>query len=170
MEHSFYELKVKRASLAAEARIIKRLAQSRLQQARRVEAKYGVKEGEVTPARRSFESLETHRRKVVGQEARCTHLAAMFLRGVDRQDVEHPLLTKTLPSRDRVEAIVTTFCKTDKRELLQNFAQWWDHWSTPEARRSIQAREAARRQEVRAGKPARDAARKESRAGAMQTA
>lgn len=130
--HSYYQLKAKRLHLAAEARIIRRLELNRLQRARQLEEKYpdtplpGSEEIPPTDARSTFNSLHHHRRAAVRPEARATHVAAMFLKGVPYSRVEDPETRHTEPKWDRVEAIVKSFCTGDSRVMLQRLAGWRD--------------------------------------------
>lgn len=165
MEHQFYELKVKRGTLAAEARILKRLSHARLTEARRVKAKFGDPTGN---ARMHYESLSGHYHSVVKPEGRASHLAAMFLKGTPRQEVEHPLLTRKMPDRTRVEAIVRNFTGGDSQELMKAFSAWWDEYSTPEGRAAFQQRLDEKRHVYRSGKPERDAHRRAERLKAAQ--
>lgn len=127
--HSYYQLKVKRNHLASEARIIRRIELKRLERARKIERKYPAAEGEpqkISLPRLDYTSLNEHRVKGLRPEARATHLAAMFLKGVDLSRVEDPERTQTSPDWKRVENIVSRFATGDSRVILQRFAEWRD--------------------------------------------
>lgn len=156
MKHKQTELKVKRNTLAAEARVIRNLARAKLRNARRIEAKYNVAE---SAARLGYLSLAGHNRHIVRPEARCTHLAAMFLKGVPLEAVENPCLTKTFANRKRVEDIIKSFSTEDSRVVLQQFAEWWDNGRGPEA----QAQGWASYKLLKAAQQARNLSKLESR-------
>jgi hypothetical protein len=109
------ELKVKACSLAAEARIIRNL-ELRLK-----------RKGLSNNQRRSdqFFSLQTHRRRDVRFEARATHLARAFLKGIPYGKLEAKCYTN--PPMNRAEEIATKFSSFDKRIIAQRFAAWKPH-------------------------------------------
>lgn len=109
------ELKVKVASLAAEAIIIRRL-QARIA---RAASRRGVAKG-LSP---DWVSLQEHRRGVIRHEARHSHLAYGFLRGTPYAKIEAKCWTK--PDWAKVEAMAKRFAKDmDERTLKQRFAEW----------------------------------------------
>lgn len=110
-------LKVKIKSLAEEARIIRRetkLAKST-----------SIKNG-----------LAEHRKGVVREEARLTHLAYGFLRGREYRQME--AITHTTPNWDRVRKMVSKYGthfaaygyenwkqeREDREQLLKRFDEW----------------------------------------------
>ena len=115
-------LKIKGLSLAAEARILKRLERSR----------------RTHPKLR--ESIHLHRVHEVRSEARSTHLALGFLRGRAYGKMELPLVdfnlqerqvntTKTVPNWKRVEQLVRKYGQkyfADERAMMQAFSDWKD--------------------------------------------
>ena len=116
-------LKVKGLSLAAEARIIKRLEKARNSH----------------PKLRA--SLHLHRTVEVRNEARSTHLALGFLRGTPYTKMELPLrplnaghlksknATRTAPDWKRVEQLVLKYGQQyfdSEQDLRQKFAEFKD--------------------------------------------
>lgn len=115
-------LKIKGLSLAAEARILKRLERSR----------------RTHPKLR--ESIHLHRVHEVRSEARSSHLALGFLRGRAYSTMEQPLInfklqerqpntTKTVPNWKRVEQLVRKYGLKyfdSEQTLMQRFAEWKD--------------------------------------------
>jgi hypothetical protein len=107
-------VKVKVASLAAEARIIRRMELSLKRR--------GMKGDH--PARFG---LSQHRRTVVRKETRLSHLAYGFLKGRDYRQMEAKTYTP-LNQTDwqRVERIIKTYGQPqeDPRDLMQRFSEW----------------------------------------------
>lgn len=116
-------LQIKGLSLAAEARIIKRLEQSKRR----------------NPKLRA--SLHLHRVNEVRSEARSTHLALGFLRGRTMAEMEKPLrpenqghvatknMTRTAPNWKRIEQLVNKYGVQyfeTAQELAQKFAEFKD--------------------------------------------
>jgi len=114
-------LKIKGLSLAAEARIIKRLEKNRSQ----------------NPNLRA--KLYQHRTVDVRNEARSTHLALGFLRGTTMQQMERPLklnrvkgdknFTRTAPNWKRIEQLVNKYGGQyfeNPQDLAQRFAEFKD--------------------------------------------
>lgn len=114
------ELKVKRLTLGAEARIIKSQAASLWHKAtadaEKLPETVTADELRNSPAWRRIErrrckanSLDYHRRHVVRPEARAAHLAHAFLRGHLYARIEDPEKTKTLPDAKKVAKNLVTF-------------------------------------------------------------
>lgn len=116
-------LRIKGLTLAAEARIIKRLEKNR------------------SANKNLRNSLYEHRVKVVRSEARSNHLALGFLRGNTMQQMERPLrpanqghvatknMTRTAPDWKRIEQIVTKYGQNyfeNPQDLAQKFAEFKD--------------------------------------------
>lgn len=116
-------LKIKGLSLAAEARIIKRLEKAR----------------NTNPNLRK--SLHLHRTQEVRSEARSTHLALGFLRGNTMQQMERPLrpenqghvatknMTRSAPNWKRIEQLVNKYGGQyfdSPQDLAQRFAEFKD--------------------------------------------
>jgi hypothetical protein len=114
-------LKIKGLSLAGEARIIKRLEKSR-----QTHPKLAA-------------SLHMHRTHEVRSEARSTHLALGFLRGVPYKAMELPLrplneghkrslnMTRTAPDWKRVEQLVNKYGQQyfeGAQDLTGKFTEW----------------------------------------------
>jgi len=106
-------LKVKVTSLAAEARIIRKL--ERHEKAKR-------KPG--SPPSAAFFGLQSHRRFDVRNEARSACLAYGFLRGVPYSAMEAKAYQP--PNWKRVEQLVGKYAEGDQREVMQHFSQWKD--------------------------------------------
>lgn len=126
------ELKVKACSLAAEARIIRKL-ELRLKRRKSSSGKIlaGLRNG---LAADQFFRLQCHRRKEVRQEARATHLARMFLKGREYRIAEQT--AEALPDFKRISEIATKYGEGNKKLIAQTFGQWREaalnHWvSTP---------------------------------------
>lgn len=105
-------LKVKVASLAAEARIIRKL-------------ELRLKRKGVRGDHPSRMSLSSHRRFVVRRECRLSHLAYGFLRGRPYKAMEaktHDPLTKA--DWDRVAKMVEKYGSGDPRASMQKFEEW----------------------------------------------
>lgn len=116
-------LKIKGLSLAAEARIIKRLEKARGQN-KDLAAK-----------------LHLHRTIEVRSEARSTHIALGFLRGTEMSQMERPLrpadhghiatknMTRSAPNWKRIEQLVNKYGVSyfeTPQELAQKFAEFKD--------------------------------------------
>lgn len=116
-------LKIKGLTLAAEARIIKKLEQNRRS----------------NPDLRK--SLHLHRTIEVRSEARSTHIALGFLRGTSMQQMERPLrpvgeghvatknMTRTAPNWKRIEQLVNKYGQQyfdNPQALAQAFAEFKD--------------------------------------------
>jgi hypothetical protein len=108
-------LKVKVTSLAEEARIIRRIA-------RKVRAAHDRKRhpGDVPP--QAWFGLNAHRTFDVRREARSSHLAYGFLRGVPYRAMEEK--AHEAPNWKRVEQLVTKYGEGDPRERMQRFSEW----------------------------------------------
>ena len=114
-------LKIKGLSLAAEARILKRLEKSRMHPKLR-------------------ENIHLHRVHQVRSEARSTHLALGFLRGTSYLKMELPLMdfhkegrqlhtTKTRPDWKRIEQLVRKYGPKyfeSEQDMMQKFVEWKD--------------------------------------------
>lgn len=115
--HSPIELKIKAASMAAEARIIRNL-EKRLKRA-------GLFAGKHAERRRTdFFNIQFHRRFDVRLEARATHLARTFLKGQPYSIVEQSHSTPA-PFK-RASEIATKYSKDDKRIVAQGWQAWQD--------------------------------------------
>jgi hypothetical protein len=116
-------LKIKGLTLAAEARIIKKIEKNRRR----------------NPEQRK--SLYLHRTNEVRSEARSTHLAFGFLRGRTMQQMERPLrpldqghvrtknMTRTAPDWKRIETLVSVHGGEyfdNPQALAQRFAEFKD--------------------------------------------
>jgi len=114
------ELKVKAASLAAEARIIRRLE---LRLKRRKTASGKMKAGLRDPRNcEPFFKLQDHRRKEVRSEARATHLARTFLKGQPYELVEQKAYD--WPPLKRAGEIAAKYAAGDKRIVAQRWEEW----------------------------------------------
>ena len=113
-------LKVKYASLAEEAKIIRRLERKALKRARRVKA--WSEQYPLTNDAKVFQSLRCHRKEVVRPEARSTHLAYGFLRGRDYKQIESKCYNQ--PDWPRIEKLIEKYGEGDKRDLMQRFSEW----------------------------------------------
>lgn len=117
------KLAVKFLSLAAEARIIKKLEQNRRRN------------------KNLRNDLYLHRTREVRSEARSTHLARGFLKGHNYGEMEMPLrprdeghvatkgMTRTYPDFDRIQQLIEKFgidYFDSKQQLTQQFAEWRD--------------------------------------------
>lgn len=113
-------LKIKIASLAAEAKIIK---------ANERKWKAAPRKGSADPHPMFF-SLQGHRLGVVRPEARCSLLAYGFLRGRRYRQLEakcHPESDEAYKQRwNRVQEIVARFSGGDKRDIAQRLTEWKD--------------------------------------------
>lgn len=116
------ELKVKRLSLAAESKIIRRLEKAKARSANR--ARKAAKDGLAQLSEAERHSLYLHRINVVRKEARASHLADGFIRGVPYAVMENFAYSE--PEWDRVERIATKFTTEDERVVKQRFAEWLD--------------------------------------------
>ena len=105
------DLKVKKETLAAEARIIRR-------QEKRFKKRWG---GE----HKGFQSMYRHRIDVVRPASRAHCLAYGFLR--DREYSVMEVLSYTNPDWVEVEKIAVRFSTADERETKQRFAEWLGH-------------------------------------------
>lgn len=114
------ELKVKAASLAAEARIIRRLE---LRLKRRQTASGKPRAGLRDPRNAEpFFKLQAHRRIDIRYEARATHLARTFLKGVPYGTAEQK--THCWPPLKRAGEIAAKYAVGDKRIVAQRWEQW----------------------------------------------
>ncbi|WP_293862443.1 hypothetical protein [uncultured Alsobacter sp.] len=109
-------LKVKIMSLAAEARIIRKLQNRR--------AAYLVAKHLAKGLDREWSGLHAHRRFDVRCETRSAHLAYGFLRGRPYRAMEAKCWQG--PDWKRVQQLVEKFGEGDRRELVQKFAEWKD--------------------------------------------
>lgn len=137
------ELKVKICSLAAEARIIRRLEKQKRDQARRArgwrqavavddkgraKTKWFKEVDAPDTAQYSddhlakYQSLRAHRILDVRKEARASQLAYGFLRGRDYKQMEQKCYTE--PNWSKVQDIAERFSGEDKRIVAQRFAAW----------------------------------------------
>lgn len=111
------ELKIKALSLVAEAHIIRRY-ESKIAKAR----SYWMREGH-RHLNAQFISLQNHRKLDVRREARATHLARMFLKGVDYLAVEQKCYEQ--PNWDKVFKMVVCYGGVlDSRVVAQRFEEW----------------------------------------------
>ena len=117
-------LRIKGLSLAAEARIIKKIEQNR------------------RTNKDLRAALHHHRTVDVRNEARATNLARGFIRGLAHHHIEQPLrplneghisttgYTRTHPNWDRVFQLVKKYGLKyfySEQEMAQKFAEWRDH-------------------------------------------
>lgn len=120
IEHQHLELKIKRASLAAESVIIKNYEGAlRERILARLERSLAV---DKLRDRRS--SLHNHRMNVVRRESRAAHLASCFLRHVPYEAVESPEHTRTIPDWKRVKEIAKTFSSLGENALQSGLLEW----------------------------------------------
>lgn len=126
------ELKIKRASLAAESKLIRR-QELRLAKARVRMRKYAKEHDNIDPSSmkgwnenlNTNVSLHTHRTHDVRKEARSSHLAYCFLKGTPYLKVEHKCYEN--PDFDKVTRLVIKFGgEKDERVIRQKLAQWFD--------------------------------------------
>lgn len=112
-------LKVKIASLAAEARIIRRYENRLLKKLRKIPN--WPDEGKPDEIR-AFGTLRYHRKWDVRREARSSCLAYGFLRGRSYKALEKTC--RHSPDWKRVESIINSFSVGDKRDVAQRFSEW----------------------------------------------
>lgn len=120
-------LKVKADSLAAEARIIRRLERQQRDRARALRARASSRDTlipSLDAAEQRRLGLYRHRTVDVRRAARTAHLALGFLRGRAYHEMERK--TYAAPSFDEVEKLVRRYGEGDQRELVQRFANWLD--------------------------------------------
>lgn len=114
-------LKVKFKSLAEEAKII------RIEE-RRVKAHSSYKkeceENEWGEQRRLLHGLKSHRKRVVRTEARATHLARGFLKGVAYKAMESKVHVGNEPNWSYIQKMAEKYGTEDKRVIAQKFAEW----------------------------------------------
>ena len=101
-------LKVKTQTLAAEARIIRRLE-------RNAKRRYGGEHG-------LFKSLYQHRIGVVRSAARNHHLALGFLRGRSYRQMED--FARSTPDWQEIERQAIRFAGEEEQVVKQRFAEW----------------------------------------------
>ena len=100
-----HQLKIKFLSLAAEARVIKAQEKRTLAKMRKRRAK----QKPVDNLKFQWNSMRDHRRQWVRPEARATHLARAFIKGVPYAKVEDPeKTTKPLPAT-RITQLVRSY-------------------------------------------------------------
>jgi hypothetical protein len=125
---SLLYLKVKRLSLADEARTIRRL-EKRKKKTEKAQRKYHKDSGLNTPFVSEFEGRGLHHRRtvVVRKEARAAHLAYMFLKGVPYASVESKCNEQ--PDWGRVVDIAEKFCDVSRWEedILDSVDEWANH-------------------------------------------
>lgn len=96
------ELKIKRLTFAAEAKIIKAEEHKALNEGRKRRA--GNRPFDLSYAQ--YNTLRDHRRKVLRPVARINHLAHAYLKGMPYAKVENPLNTKiTSPATELIKVI-----------------------------------------------------------------
>lgn len=117
-------LKVKAASLAAEARIIRKLEQKTRAYLRRTPNWPDDPKLLENGAAVAFWGLRNHRTNEVRREARATCLAIGFLRGRPYKTLEAKCYTP--PDWKRVQTLIEKYGEGDKRDLVQRFAEWKD--------------------------------------------
>lgn len=114
------ELKVKALSLSAEAVIIRRLER------KLAKARSAWNRSQNVHVRDKFLSLQHHRKQVVRPEARATHLARMFLKGLDYLQVENKC--NEAPNWKKVLELILRYGPSapgwDKRDANQRFEEW----------------------------------------------
>lgn len=128
------ELKIKAKSLTAEARIIRSIERRLRKQINRLKANAfrepksdEDRERWISEARAKRDGVQSHRRFIVGAEARNTHLARGCLRGVPYRAMEtkvHPVNRLTAGDWKAIDAMVTRYGEGDKRDLAQRLEQW----------------------------------------------
>lgn len=145
-------LKVKRKTLASEARIIRELEKKKLRHARALLGIFSKKhdKGEEKPQKpeytydhlsgddvltfadkhyAEFWGLNRHRHQVVRKAARISHLAHNFMKGTPYEVVEK-IITSELPNVDRLIQEVSKFSNTDRANdteqtlLRERVIQW----------------------------------------------
>lgn len=129
------ELKVKAASLAAEAVIIRRL-ERKLKKARAKTAMWIKKHApneqsdmvaHLTAQDAQIANLYAHRTEDVRSEARDTHLARMFMKGLDYANVERFCWPENAPDMEHIKYMVDRYDqRTDEREIMQAWARFTD--------------------------------------------
>lgn len=91
------------------------------------EVKQGVLDQQKQINMKSMNNLHRHGVDVVQAEARSTHLARNFLKGVPYKSVESKLRENTPPPNfHNIEIMVKKYGKGDSRVLMQNLSQWID--------------------------------------------
>jgi len=123
------QLKIKAASLAAEARIIRGI-EVRLKKRRTAAGKerVGLRDPRIYD---QYRGIHDHRCKDIRSEARATHLARTFLRGqlycVAEQKVH------SWPPFERARQIAAKYAAGDKQDVAQAWERWLQeakaHWS-----------------------------------------
>ena len=116
------KLKIKSKHLAAESKIIRK-EELKLRQ----KVRYRIQRGKDNIERLQGDlwSLGYHRKNIVRQAARNTHLAYNFLRGNDYAVVENES-TRTQPNWNEIERMALSYSTEDKRVTKQKFAEWKD--------------------------------------------
>lgn len=109
--HHSHELKIKGMSLAAEARIIRKIEKSLFRAARHHPG-----------CREKAESLFWHRMDDVRPEMRDTYLAYGFLKGRPYKDLEAKRYTN--PDWDNIARMIDKYGMGDVRERQQHFERW----------------------------------------------
>lgn len=123
-------LKIKAKSLAEEGRIIrleerKQGPRHKLVEYRRPSGKVVLKRIKVHDGHPDVrQSLREHRIRVVRPEARATHLAYGFLRGLGYRQVEKTVREDNEPNWSRVVQLVSKYGDMDKRVAAQELAEW----------------------------------------------
>lgn len=112
-------LKVKIASLADEARIIRRYERRALKSLRRTR---NWPEALPWDKQKTFFGLRQHRIWDVRREARSSCLAYGFLRGHTYRQLEAKCYTA--PDWKRIEKLIERYGEGDKRDLAQRFSEW----------------------------------------------
>jgi hypothetical protein len=79
-------------------------------------------------AMKAFWGLRHHRTWDVRNEARSSHVAYGFLRGLPYSRIEGS--AKTSPDWSRVEALIRKYGEDDIRDRMQRFAEWRDSVTT----------------------------------------
>lgn len=120
--HFSYELKIKGCSLAAEAKIIRRL-EKRLLRARHRNPQ----------CQDEAFKLRNHRIGAIRHEARDTLLAFGFMRGKTYKTMEPKRYSD--PNWTNIHRLAATYGTSSKTECAQNFERWKQEASEPEKRK-----------------------------------
>lgn len=128
------ELKIKTKHLSSESKIIRK-EELKLKKQIRSTNKY-AKDGEFTEEQMKvfrqkardrisqLQNIQTHRVNKLRGEARCTHLAYGFVKGVPYRAMEDKETTKSEPNWSNVQRMVERYSDEDSRVILQRFAEW----------------------------------------------
>lgn len=115
------ELKIKAATLAEEARIIRRHERACRRKAANARASNFLTDAHVS----NLTKLNLHRLRVVRPEARRTHLARAFGSGLSYKDVEQSTRPDKVLKKADIESIATMLRKYVSRDVSPEAVEAW---------------------------------------------